>query len=388
MSGHDSIRALSKQPCAPSISASFTEMGGKRCPCFLAGSIVVQVVPQNQRGLWPPRLLLGRLEQIEAFFYGFLSPEITHLFAVAPLRMRGSMYIGQEPKLKMKTSGESALKSKYKPERAGMRFRLALLTLFLLCVASLPALAQHDWGRPHPPQSGACFYRDSGFRGDYFCLRDGERWPSMPPGFNDRISSIRVFGGARLRVFADDNFGGISGMIDHDVFDLSSFRLPDNPYKNWNDRISSIAVFREHDQWERHDRDQPPPPPYHEQPPYQGQQPRQGPPEAGACFYLDAKFRGDYFCMKEGERLPVPPPGFNDSISSIRVFGGVRVRVFNDGNFGNISLVIDRDVSNLQGIPLADNPFKNWNDRISSIVVFRDHDDWERHDRDQGPPRY
>jgi hypothetical protein len=269
----------------------------------------------------------------------------------------------------------------------------ALMPLLLLCVASLPALAQHEWGRPHPPQSGACFYKDSGFRGDYFCLKDGERWPSMPPGFNDRISSMRVFGGARLRVFADDNFGGISGMIDHDVFDLRSFRLPDNPNKNWNDRISSIAVFREHDEWERRDHDQGPPPyqgqsGYQGQQSYQGQQPRQGPPGTGACFYMDANFRGDSFCMKDGERSPVLPPGFNDRISSIRVFGGARVRVFNDSNFGSISLVIDRDVSNLQGLSLADNPFKNWNDRISSIIVFRDHDDWEGHGRDQGPPRY
>jgi hypothetical protein len=296
-----------------------------------------------------------------------------------------------------KISGESVLKSKYKPEGAGMRFRFALTMLLLLCVASLPALAQHEWGRPHPPQSGACFFSDGNFQGNYFCLRDGERWPAMPPGFNDRISSIRVFGGARLRIFSDINFGGVSGMIDHDVYDLRVFRLPEYPSKNWNDRISSIAVFREHDQWERHDHDQPPPPPpYHEQPPYQGQLPYQGQPpyeghrfpEAGACFYLESDFRGDSFCMKDGERWPNLPPGFNDRISSIRVFGGVRVRVFLDINFENISLVLDSDVRNLQGFPLANNPFKNWNDRISSIVVFRGRDDWERHDRDQGPPRY
>jgi hypothetical protein len=268
-----------------------------------------------------------------------------------------------------------------------MRFRFAFTTLLLLSVTSLPALAQRDWGRPHSPQSGACFYKDGGFRGDYFCIKDGERWPSLPPGFNDRISSIRVFGGARLRVFNDDNFGGISAMIDHDVDDLSRFRLPENPAKSWNDRISSIAVFREHDEWERHDHDQGQLP-YQGQQPYQGHEPHQGPPGVGACFYLDSGFRGDYFCMKEGERSPSVPPGFNDRISSIRVFGGVRVRVFIDSNFGGISLRIDHDANNLQAIPLSDNPFKNWNDRISSIAVFRDHDEWERHDRDQGNPRY
>jgi hypothetical protein len=221
----------------------------------------------------------------------------------------------------------------------------------------------------------------------------------MPAGFNDRITSIRVFGGARLRIFSDDNFGGISGMINHDVYDLHVFRLPEYPDKNWNDRISSIAVFREHDEWERHDRGpgQPPypgPASYQGQAPYQGPPPNQGPAPrqdfqgAGACFFLDADFRGDRFCLKDGERAAVVPPGFNDRITSIRVFGGARVRVFNDGNFGGINLVIDQDVNSLQGIPMADNPFKNWNDRISSIMVFRGHDDWDRDHHRDGPPRY
>jgi hypothetical protein len=131
-----------------------------------------------------------------------------------------------------------------------MRLRYAPIVVLLLCVTSLPAFAQWEWGRPHPPRTGACFYKDLDFRGDFFCLRVGERWPSMPPGFNDRITSIRVFRGARLRVFNNDNFGGVNLRIDHNVNDLRALRLPDNPSKSWNDRISSIAVFREHDEWE------------------------------------------------------------------------------------------------------------------------------------------
>lgn len=90
--------------------------------------------------------------------------------------------------------------------------------------------------------------------------------------------------------------------------------------------------------------------------------------------------------MKEGERAPEVPPGFNDRITSIRVFGGVRVRVFNDGNFGGYNIVIDRDVRTLKEIPLANVPFKDWNDRISSLAVVGDHDEWERRDRDQDNP--
>ena len=51
------------------------------------------------------------------------------------------------------------------------------------------------WGRPNAPRSGACFYRDANFQGDYFCLRAGESVDAVPNDMNDQISSIRTFGG-------------------------------------------------------------------------------------------------------------------------------------------------------------------------------------------------
>ena len=135
-----------------------------------------------------------------------------------------------------------------------MQLRRALPVVLLLALVSLPASAQYRWGRPHPPRVGACFYREAGFGGDYFCLKVHDRWPSLPRGFNDRISSIRVFSGARLRLFDSYNFRGRNALIDSDVFDLRELRLPENPGKSWNDRVSSIAVFRERDEWEhRHE---------------------------------------------------------------------------------------------------------------------------------------
>jgi hypothetical protein len=135
-------------------------------------------------------------------------------------------------------------------EEETMRFRFARIVVLLLLFTSLPAFAQWQWGRPRPPRAGACFYKDSNFRGDAFCLKVGDRWPSMPAGFNDKITSIRVFGGARGRVFANDNFGGASFLIDRSVNDLRRIPVSDNPSKNWNNRISSIAVFmRDKDEW-------------------------------------------------------------------------------------------------------------------------------------------
>ena len=132
-----------------------------------------------------------------------------------------------------------------------MRLRLALTTVLLLSFVSLPSFAQPRWGRPHPPKSGACFYKDPDFRGEYFCMKRGDRWPTLPAGFNDRITSIRIFHDARVRLFIDNDFHGVSVRLDHDVPDLHAILLPDNPRKSWNDRISSIAVHRDRDEWDR-----------------------------------------------------------------------------------------------------------------------------------------
>jgi hypothetical protein len=132
-----------------------------------------------------------------------------------------------------------------------MRLRFALSMILMGTFMSLPALAQQQWGRPQLPRSGACFYQDSNFRGNYFCLAVGEQWPSMPPGFNDRISSIRLFGGVRVRIFNDSNFNGESLRINREVNNLARVRLVSVPSKSWNDRISSIAVFRQNDNWDR-----------------------------------------------------------------------------------------------------------------------------------------
>jgi len=135
-----------------------------------------------------------------------------------------------------------------------MRFRVLLFSALVLVTVALPASAQ-SWGRSEYPRDGACFYRDYNFRGDYFCVRAGERMASLPPGFGDRIRSIRVFGDAAVRVFNDDGFRGVHTLFRGDeARNLHDIRVPDNPSKNWSDRISSIAVFR-HDRDEWHDYD-------------------------------------------------------------------------------------------------------------------------------------
>ena len=84
-------------------------------------------------------------------------------------------------------------------------------------------------------------------------------------------------------------------------------------------------------------------------------------PNAGACFYEDVDFRGDYFCVRAGEEIESLPRDMNDRISSIRTFGrGVEVMVYQDPRFTGRSSRFE-DASNLVS--------QGWNDRISSIRV-------------------
>jgi hypothetical protein len=110
---------------------------------------------------------------------------------------------------------------------------LSLLAAAMVAFAVSPAAAQR-WGRDRFPDSGACFFRDAEFRGDYFCVRAGDDVGRMPPDMNDAISSIRVFGRAEVMVFRDIRFNGGSIRFDHSVSNLKD--------EGWNDRISSLQV--------------------------------------------------------------------------------------------------------------------------------------------------
>ena len=85
---------------------------------------------------------------------------------------------------------------------------------------------------------------------------------------------------------------------------------------------------------------------------------------AGACFYQNANFSGDYFCVQAGDEYDVMPEGLNDRISSIRVFGDANVTVYRNPNFGGRSTRFADDVTNLQQA--------GWNDTVSSIRVRLD----------------
>jgi hypothetical protein len=96
------------------------------------------------------------------------------------------------------------------------------------------------WNNRPMPRSGACFFKDPGFQGDRFCVTRGDRLESLPGNFGDNISSIQLYGNARVTVFNDRNFRGGKEEFRRNIGDLRNQKFRDG--HSWNDRISSITV--------------------------------------------------------------------------------------------------------------------------------------------------
>jgi hypothetical protein len=109
----------------------------------------------------------------------------------------------------------------------------ALFVIAVVLAMPSASMAQR-WGRGPFPGSGACFFQDVDFRGEYFCIAAGENIGRVPDDMNDRISSIRIFGRAEVAVFRDVRFQGGAARFGRSIRDLRD--------EHWNDRISSMRV--------------------------------------------------------------------------------------------------------------------------------------------------
>jgi hypothetical protein len=91
-------------------------------------------------------------------------------------------------------------------------------------------------GRENRPSADRiCVYEDSNYGGRSQCWNANESQGNLSgTGMNDRISSIRVFGRARLEVYRDANYRGERLRIDRDAPDLGPM--------NWGDQISSFQI--------------------------------------------------------------------------------------------------------------------------------------------------
>jgi hypothetical protein len=92
-------------------------------------------------------------------------------------------------------------------------------------------------------------YQDADYRGDSRVLFPGDSFENLSDltferggRINDRISSIRVEGGAEIYVYADPRFRGAAMRLTEDARDLTGRLLPGGVATSWNDRISSLRV--------------------------------------------------------------------------------------------------------------------------------------------------
>ncbi len=114
-------------------------------------------------------------------------------------------------------------------------------------------------GYDHSRGPRVIFYQDTDFRGDALAVYPGEALEnlsglSFPNGgkLNDRISSIRVEGGAEVYVYTDARFRGEVMRLTENVRNLTGRLLPGGVSASWNDRISSLRVEmrRRDESWE------------------------------------------------------------------------------------------------------------------------------------------
>lgn len=234
------------------------------------------------------------------------------------------------------------------------RFGVVSLALLSVWIVSAPVAAQQARNRDNRNDRGddrVCFYHDVQYQGGELCYRPGEEMADLRSQ-GDEISSIRVFGRARVIVYERDGFSGFSDEFDMDVPDLRQRNMDGS--RNWNDRIDSFQVLSANNRrgrgpfWrDRDDRDET----------------SNGPARDRICVYEDPNFGGRSQCWDAGEEeLNLNRVnGWNDRISSIRVFGRAQVEVYRNAEWRGERLRVSRDVPDLGAL--------NWGDQISSFQV-------------------
>jgi hypothetical protein len=231
-------------------------------------------------------------------------------------------------------------------EAAMTRLLFVLGVGALLAGSAVPAVAQGS-----RDDDRVCFYKDVQYQGEAWCYRAGDELADLRNRRNE-ISSLRIFGRARVIVFDDREFLGASDEFDSDVPDLTLRNMEGR--RTWNDRIDSFRITvdrggrrgglfgnrngRDDNQDRRATRDR-------------------------ICVYEGAHYAGRSQCWDAGEEEENlnRTNGWNDRISSIRVFGRTSVDVYRDAGFRGQHLTIDRDAPDLGAM--------NWGSQISSFRV-------------------
>src|ERR1043166_9477052 len=98
--------------------------------------------------------------------------------------------------------------------------RLVVTTVLTILATSSVAMAQFGRDRDRDGDDRVCFYKDVQYQGQQWCYRVGDELADLRDRRNE-ISSIRIFGRARVIVFDQREFQGASDEFDADVPDLT-----------------------------------------------------------------------------------------------------------------------------------------------------------------------
>jgi len=92
--------------------------------------------------------------------------------------------------------------------------------------------------QPVPPpdyeDAGACFYSQRNFNGDSFCADVGDEFPRLPRGWDQRVRSVEIFGGAEVDLCSDSGLYGRCVTLRSDAS-----RLPNGLDR----RVRSLEVY-------------------------------------------------------------------------------------------------------------------------------------------------
>jgi hypothetical protein len=231
------------------------------------------------------------------------------------------------------------------------------LTVVLTGIPAAQAQFGRDRNNNRADRDEVCVYHDNYYQGQEQCFRAGDEVGDLG-GLNRNISSIHVYGRARVTLYEGRNFQGNSIQFTNDVTDLA--RVSMNGSSSWNDRAGSLRVSG-NGQGSGYGN-----PGYRRDDNY-GQYGRNG--QSGICVYENSEYRGRSQCFDAGQsEVNLATMGWGDRISSIRVFGGARAFLYTNARFGGARLSVDRDMPDLGRLNISGTG-ASWSHQISSLEV-------------------
>ncbi len=212
-----------------------------------------------------------------------------------------------------------------------------------------------------------CLYKNPNFQGDHIC-HDGDVMNFANIHLNDAVSSVKLYGEARVRFYEHAGLGGRSVLVQDDVERLGP-RLDDQfssmqfvsadrrDYQYWDDDETRGRPETAAGYWRRRGQDD-------LGAPYsQSWQRRRGADRgvAGVCVYEHWDFKGWERCFAEGHPN-FRELGIDNLVSSIKVVGNVKAQLFEHKGFQGYKRVFTKSDPRLN---------HRDNDAYSSIVVTR-----------------